>query len=87
MILRALWTWQRWIDVWRPKVLRIALESALKIAVDDEQPADLRIKTALNQVVQQGLRHDGVLVAPSITPRDAYRPCRQRQQRPASARP
>ena len=28
-MLRALWTWQRWIGVWRPKVLRIALDSAL----------------------------------------------------------
>ena len=30
-------------------------------AVDDEQPANLRIKTALEQVVQEGLRHGGVL--------------------------
>ena len=29
VMLRALWTWQRWIGVWRPKVLRIALDSAL----------------------------------------------------------
>ena len=33
-------------------------------AVDDEQPANLRIKTALDQVVQQGLRHGGVLRRP-----------------------
>ena len=78
MILRALWTWRRWIGVWRPKVLRIALERTLAHlgAIDDEQPANLRIKTALDQVVQQGLRHGGVLFC---------RPCRQRQQRPEAA--
>ena len=30
MMLRALWIWQRWIGVWRPKLRRIALESAFE---------------------------------------------------------
>ena len=67
-----------------PKALRIALESALAPSMTNSR--QLRIKTALNQVVQQGLRHDGVLGCPlDHTERDAYRPCRQRQQRPAAS--
>src|SRR3979490_2667186 len=30
MMFRALWIWQRWIGVWRPKLRRIALASAFE---------------------------------------------------------
>ena len=49
--------------MWRPKVLRIALDSALG-AVDDEQAADRRVEAAPNQVVEQGLHHGSVLRRP-----------------------
>jgi hypothetical protein len=39
MMFRALWIWQRWIGVWRPKLRRIALASAFEPsrAVDPER--------------------------------------------------
>src|SRR5450759_5293251 len=38
VMLRALWTWQRWISVWRPKVLRMALDSALAPSTTNRRP-------------------------------------------------
>ena len=30
MMFRALWIWQRWIGVWRPKLRRLALASGFE---------------------------------------------------------
>src|SRR5208282_5726533 len=73
MILRALWTWQRWIGVWRPKVLRIALESALAPSMTNSRltfgsrPRSIRLSS-------KACATTAFSVAPSITPRGCLPP-------------
>src|SRR5271157_5558161 len=73
MILRALWTWQRWIGVWRPKVLRIALESALAPSMTNSRltfgsrPRSIRLSS-------RACATTAFSVAPSITPRGCLPP-------------
>ena len=55
MLKRALWTWQRWIGVWRPKVLRIALDSALAPSMMN-RTCD-RLEATPDQVVELACCH------------------------------
>ena len=89
MLRVDLWTWQRWIGVWRPKVLRIALDSALAPSMMN------RRQTAGSQATpcRPGCRRRSACttavfsVAPSITPRGCLSPLKHRscRRRPAAS--
>src|SRR6516162_5734787 len=72
-MLRALWTWQRWIGVHRPKVLRIALVSALAPSMMNSRqtlgsrPRSIRLSSSACATV-------AFSVAPSITARGCLSP-------------
>ena len=62
-MLRALWTWQRWIGVWRPKVLRIALDSALAPSMmNRRQTAGSRPRPT--RLSSSACHHGGILGRP-----------------------
>src|SRR5215469_7315955 len=72
-MLRALWTWQRWIGVWRPKVLRIALVSALapstinSLQTPGSRPRSIRLSSSACTTV-------AFSVAPSVAARGCLSP-------------
>src|SRR5271169_368809 len=73
MMFRALWIWQRWIGVWRPKLRRIALASAFEPSMINKRgTAGSRprwIEAPLDQVVDQCLHHSTVLSCPLHQPK------------------
>src|SRR5271169_3630138 len=84
-MLRALWTWQRWIGVWRPKVLRIALVSALAPSMMNSRqtlgsrPRSIRLSSSACATA-------AFSVAPSITPRGCLPPAPSTPTAPSSMR-
>ena len=63
MMLRPLWTWQRWMAAATPKVFRIALLSAFAPSTMNS-PRQRRIEPPGEEIVDQGLDDDRVLRRP-----------------------
>src|SRR5512134_694521 len=66
-MLRALCTWQRWIGVWRPKVLRIALDSALAPSMMNRRQT-LGSRPRPTRLSSRAWATAAFSLAPSITP-------------------
>ena len=74
MMLRPLWTWQRWMAAAITEGVSDRFAECLR-AIDDEQPRQRRIEPPGEEIVDQGLDDDRVeSVAPSTTARTCLSP-------------
>ena len=84
MMLRPLWTWQRWMAAATPKVHSDRFAERLR-AIDDEQPGQRRIEPPGEEIVEQGLDDDMCSPSPPRPrPGHACRRCHRRRSPPSN---